>query len=276
MPRSDDLGPQKVSTIITWLLATYGNLRYFVGRDLLGKHNPYHVGDTPFTINIIVTMLFWGVLFFLQILFVSQIFIPAVNEGGNRTELSRHIAVHFSAFNLLQFVWTLLFVNKHYFWSEVILVINFVNIISLYFEHKTYSIRPLSSWAMVHLATAAFPFAWLLVAIFWNGAVWLHVHKFFGRVVCNILIWWLLLIPEFFVLIFGDWGLGLAASGLIFGLGLAQLFTKVFALQWIFAFIISGILFASTVVVAITGAPKKSANIESAPLLQETEIVVTE
>lgn len=271
MARADDLAPQKVSTIITWLLAAYGNLRYFVGRDPLSKHNPYHVSETPFTVNIIVTMVFWGLLFFLQVLFVSQIFIPSVNqEHGGRHDVTKFIAWHFSAFNLLQFVWTLLFVHNHFFWSEVVLIINFVNILALYFEHKTFSIRPLTAWIITHLATAAFPLAWLLVAIFWNGAVLLHVHKFVGRVISNILVWLLLLIPEFFIVVFNDWGVGLAATFLTFGLGLGQLFTKLFALQWIFAFVISAILFVTSVLVAVTGGPKTETviEVESAPLLE--------
>lgn len=269
---NDELLSQKVATILTWVLATYVSLRYFVGINPFDSHNPYHVRDTPFSINIIVTIVFWGVLLLLQILFLTQIFVPTVDNASNlsnRLHVTKLIAWHFSAFNLGVFSWTVLFVHKHYFWSEVVLVVNFVNVLLLYFEHRTYSLRPLSNWALIHLPTAAFPLSWLLFAIFWNGAVLLHVHKFVGRVISNVLIWLLLFIPGFFLVAFNDYGVGISSSILAFGLGLGQLFTKTFALQWIFAFIISGLLLVMSFVGAITGAvTTRSVSDESAPLIE--------
>lgn len=107
------------------------------------------------------------------------------------------------------------------------------------------------------------------MAIFWNGAVLFHVHKLLGRIVANVLVWLLFFIPAAFVVVFNDWGIGITSSVLTFGLGLGQLFTKAFALQWIFGFIISGLLFVLTVVVASGWAVRRGvASSESAPLLE--------
>lgn len=272
MPHSnDELLSHKIATIVSWLLAVYASFRYFVGINPFDDRNPYYVSETPFSSNIVVTMTYWGLLFILQVLFVTQIFVPTVDNASgltDRLEVTKLIAWHFSAFNLGVFIWTLLFVHNHYFWSEVVLVFNFVNILLLYFEHKTYSIRPLSSWVMIHLPTAAFPFSWLFYALFWNGAVLLHIHKLVGRIFSNILIWMFLFVPGFFLVAFNDYAIGISSSILMFGLGLGQLFTKVFALQWIFAFVISGLLFIMSIVGAITGSvTKQEVTNETAPLM---------
>lgn len=269
---NDELLSHKISTIVSWLLAAYASIRYFAGINPFDSHNPYHVRDTPFSGNIIVTLVYWAILFVLQILFVTQIFVPTVDNASgltNRLEATKLVAWHFSAFNLGVFIWTLLFVNHHYFWSEVVLIVNFVNILLLYFEHKTYSIQPFANWALIHLPTAALPLSWLFYAIFWNAAVLFHVHKLVGRILSNVLIWLFLFVPGFFLVAFNDYGVGLSSSVLTFGLGLGQLFTKAFALQWIFAFIISGLLLVISGFGAITGSfHKKNITAESAPLIE--------
>jgi Fungal protein of unknown function (DUF1774). len=108
-----------------------------------------------------------------------------------------------------------------------------------------------------------------MFAIFWNGAVLFHVHKFVGRIIANVLIWDFLLVPGMFLFAYNDWGVGLSSSMLVFGLAFGQLFTKLFALQWIFAFIIAGILLVLSLVAAITGSlsPERSITDESAPLI---------
>ncbi|EEQ41765.1 hypothetical protein EJF18_80047 [Clavispora lusitaniae] len=271
MASQNDLLVHKVATILSWVLAVYATFRYFVGRSPFDKHNPYHVGDTPYSSNLVFTLLYWAVLFLSQIAFVTQIFLPAADSSSvtNRNALTKLVGWHFTIFNLGVFVWTLLFVKHHYFWSEVILVLNFVNILSLYFTHKTYAITPLSNWFLIHWPTAALPFSWLFYAIFWNGAVLFHVHKFVGRVIANITIWMFLFVPGFFLAVFNDWAVGLSSSALMFSLGVGQVITKAFALQWIFAFVIASVLLVLSLIVAVTGSlTKKSTDTESAPLLQ--------
>lgn len=267
----------KVATTVSLALSIYGNLRYLVGRSPLNKHSGFHVDDTPFTSNIIVTLAFWAILYFLQISFVAQIFFPspqttagAATAGVNRIEVTNLVGWHFTIFNTLSFFWSLLFARKHFFLSEVILGINFINIVLLYFTHKTFAIKPLSSWVLIHLPTAAFPLSWLLYALFWNGAVLFHVHHLIGRIIANVLIWDFLIIPAFFLFIYNDYGVGFSSTILVFGLALGQLFTKVIAFQWIFAFIIAGILLVLSIIVAATGTLGSHTveESESAPLLQ--------
>lgn len=258
----------KVSTLISYFLSIYVNIRYFVGRSPFEKHSPFNVSNTPFSANIITTLTFWAFLYLLQALFISQIFLPSTESNTSRAEYAKKVAWHFTAFNLLTFFWTILFTKKHFFFSEILLLINFVNIITLYFSHKTYVIKPIGDWVLIHLSTSSLPLAWLLYAIFWNGAVLFNVHKLFGRIVSNVLIWDFLIIPMVFILFFNDWGVGLSSSYLMFGLGLGQLLVKAFALQWIFAFVISGVLLIFSFISLVTGSFVVVEETEQAPLIE--------
>lgn len=258
----------KVSTVVSFVLSLYGNLRYLVGTTSPFDHgSPFNVGKTPFSGSILVTLLYWAVLYLLQAGFITQVLFPNLNSVYNDTT-TKHVGLHFIIFNIGSFLWSILFAKKHFFFAEVILILNLINILGLYFTHKTYSIKPLASYVLVHLAGVALPFSWLLYAVFWNGAVLFHIHKFVGRVVANVLIWDFLIIPGAFVVLFDDWGVGLSSSVLTFGLGFGQLLTKVFALQWIFAFIISAILLVVSLVVAFRGS-LRTVNGETAPLLSD-------
>lgn len=269
MSQAENARTQKFITIASLVLAIYGNVRYLVGRSPFDPKGSFNVSDTPFTSNILLTLIFWGVLYLLQISYVIQVFLPSIENSVERFQLSKDITWHFTIFNILSFAWSLLFARKHFFFSELVLLVNFFNVLALYFSHKTYSLRPLSSWFLIHLPITAFPLSWLLYAIFWNGAVLFHIHKFVGRVICNVLIWDFLLVPGFFLLAFNDWGVGLSSSFLCLSLGFGQLFTKLFALQWIFAFIIAGILFVGTVITAVNGSIFNEAtnNNDTSPLL---------
>mgnify|MGYP001122659571 CR=1 FL=1 len=272
MADTSNIATLKVATIVSWVLSVYGNVKYLVGRSPYDKHSPFNVGDTPFTANIIVILAYWGFMYLLQILFVLQIFLRNLNDYTTRSALTQSVGWHFTVFNLFSFVWSLLFARKHFFWSEVILILNLFNIWAVYLKNKTYKIKPLWHWILVHLPISAFPFSWLLYAIFWNGAVLFHVHKFVGRVVSNVLIWDFLLAPGFYLVVYNDWGIGISSAWITFGLGLGQFFTKVFALQWIFAFVIAGLLFVASIVAAVVGGfglvAVESDEVENAPLLQ--------
>jgi hypothetical protein len=77
-----------------------------------------------------------------------------------------------------------------------------------------------------------------------------------------------------------DYTMGFALSILTASLGVGQFFTKVIAFQWIFAFVIMGVLFIATLGIAIPGIFGKefsfrreqnvvSADQERAPLLDD-------
>lgn len=272
MAQDSDITVHKIATIVSLGLSIYGNVRYLTGRSPYDKHSPFHVNDNPFTSNIISILLYWGFLYFLQILFVVQIFLPNLHDYSTRANLTRLVGWHFTIFNTLSFIWSMLFATKHFFWSEVILILNMFNIWAVYLNHKTYKIRPLSNWILIHLPVTAFPLSWLLYAVFWNGAVLFNVHKFVGRVISNVLIWDFLIVPGFYLVVYNDWGVGISSAWITFAIGLGQLFTKIFALQWIFAFTISGILLLASGFTALTGSMGFTGieveEVETAPLLQ--------
>lgn len=89
-----------------------------------------------------------------------------------------------------------------------------------------------------------FAISWLFYAVFWNGsAIWGHFNdKLWFRVLANITIWDFFIIPAIFILLLDDYLVGVDTSVLVFGIALKQLFHKVFALQWIFAFVIFALL----------------------------------
>lgn len=271
MAQETSVTVQKVATVVSLGLSIYGNFRYLAGRSPADKHSPFHVSENPFTANILCILAYWAFLYFLQILFVVQIFLPNLHDASTRANITKLVGWHFTIFNTLSFVWSILFATKHFFWSEVILILNLFNIWAVYLNHKTYRIRPLSNWILVHLPVTAFPLSWLLYAIFWNGAVLFNVHKFVGRIISNVLIWDFLLVPGFYLVVYNDWGVGLSSAWITFAIGLCQFLTKVFALQWIFAFIIAGLLLVASGFTAATGSlgftVVEVEEVETAPLL---------
>jgi len=94
-----------------------------------------------------------------------------------------------------------------------------------------------------------------------------------GRIVANLFIWGLLMLGAFFLVVFKDYTIGLELAILALSLALGQLANKVVAFQWIFAFIIAGVLFVFSLAVA---APKlfgagRSARQEGAIVSEDRE-----
>jgi hypothetical protein len=279
----------KISSVITLALSIYANVRYLVGRNPVDndpeKDPFFRVGFTPFTGNLLIILLYWGFTHLLQLSFVLQYFFPEETEpqtdssnpltsalGGitnsSRLKTANNVGWSVNIFNLLHFVWTLLFVNGHYILSEIVLIINFFNILALYISQATYKLQPLSSIVLIHMPATALPFSWLLYAIFWNGAAMVGSQSLAGRIVANVFIWNFMLVPTFFLAIYRDWSVGFSSSVLMLALGVGQLLTKVFALQWIFAFVISGYLFlASAAVLGSNLTVVKTTDAENAPLI---------
>ena len=239
----------KTVTIVSFLLSAYFWFASLGNRHGLNNHHSFHTRNTPFTGNAFFVFTYWIVLFVLQLLFLVQYYAKDSEIVTNASK----VTWHFTLFNLLHALWAYLFAFRHDYWlSEIVIVINFINLMSLYVSHKPYSIRPLSHWVAIHLPTTALPISWLLYALFWNGAVMVHAHKNLAlRVLANVFIWDFLIVPVLFLFLYKDWGVGLSTSFLTWGLGVGQFFTRVIALQWIFAFIIAAIVFVLSVVVAV-------------------------
>jgi hypothetical protein len=89
----------------------------------------------------------------------------------------------------------MLFVRGHFNWAEVLLVINFFNLSSLYFRHNTHP-------RFIHIPVVSGPLAWTFVALYWNGAIAVGSIGLAGRIVANIFIWGILAYGLFFLITF--------------------------------------------------------------------------
>lgn len=268
----------KVATTVALILSIYGNFKYAIGRSPVDddpEHDPFfRVGYTPFTGNILTLFVFWGLLHIHQIVFVSKyqftdsgIALRDVSDGSSSSYSSNKIAWHFTLFNFLHFFWVLLFSNGHYIWSEIFIILNFLQICFFYVGAKTYKTSSIADYMFIHAPVTALPLSWLLYALFWNGAVMVGSHNLAARIVANIFIWNFLFVPMFYIVVFRDWAVGAGSGILTLSLALGQFFTKIFSLQWIFASVISAMLWLSTIAVFSTNMKNKTADGESAPLI---------
>lgn len=83
----------------------------------------------------------------------------------------------------------------------MVLAINFFNLSSLYFRHS-------KTPQFVHIPAVAGPFAWIFIALLWDGAAMVNAHGFVARVTANVFIWSLLIIGMFFLAVFRDYTMG--------------------------------------------------------------------
>lgn len=180
-------------------------------------------------------------LFVLQVGYVGHLF----SKNPDHVNAAASVGSHFIFHNLLHFAFVMLFVRSHFIWAEVILIINFFNLTSLYFRHNTYP-------RFIHLPVVSGPLAWTFVAIYWNGAMMVsHPHSLVARIFGNIFIWSLLAYGGFFILVYRDYTMGFSLSVLAAAIGVGQFFDKLVALQWIFAFVVMAVLFLSTLIIAV-------------------------
>lgn len=263
----------KICTALSWLIVVITSVYYTVERPHEGKYhkdtiwgqNRHYI--TPFTMNPIITSIYWIVLFILQIgycwhLYASNtVYVAAAANVGS----------HFIAQNLLLFGFIHLWVRSHFWLAELLLIINFLNLSAAYFRHST-------SPRFIHIPVVSGPLAWNFVALYWCGAVMVHAHTLAARIVANIFIWGILAYGLFFLVAFKDYTMGFELSILSAAIGVSQFLTHVIAFQWIFAFIIMAILFVLSLVVGVPGLLGRdlfprgevvSEDRERAPLLAE-------
>jgi len=166
---------------------------------------------------------------------------------------------------MLQFGWTLLWVHKHFAISWIFLIINFFNILRLYLRlgYKLGQINRSNFHRLLFLEApiARLPLAILFIDIFHNGAVAFHVHGSLGRLLSNIFIWVIFVVGAGVVVFFRDWVFGLAIAYNTLSLAIEQLGIKIIALQWIFAFVISGVVALLSIFVMI---PETRQTVENA------------
>jgi len=265
----------KVLTVLTWLLSFISSVYYTFERgDWNGYYHPRSIWDvnylnySGFTQNYMITSLYWLAIFILQLGYIGHLFSSSVETVNAACSVGSHFIVN----NLLHFAWVLLFVHHHFVWSEIILILNFVNLTTLYFRHNNYA-------RFIHVPAVSGPLAWTFVAIYWNGAIMVpHHHSLVARIFANVFIWSIMGYGMFFIILYKDYTMGFALSVLSASLGVAQFHRQVVAFQWIFAFTIMAVLFVFSALVAVPAWTGKEApwgrrattnDTERAPLLAD-------
>jgi hypothetical protein len=263
----------KVLTLLTWILSVVVSVYYtvhaphdgFTIRKRIWDQN--YLYPSAFTMNAVIADIFWVVLFILQGGYIAHLF----SSNTAHVHAAASVGGHFILNNLFHFAFVMLFVRSHFHWAEVILVLNFANLTSLYFRHNTYP-------RFIHTPVVSAPLAWTFVAIYWNGALMVpHPAHLVPRIFGNVFIWAILVYGGFFIVVYKDYTMGFSLSVLSAAIGVAQFLRQVIALQWIFAFVIMAVLFVATVTVAVPAWSgkefkwKRSSNTdaERAPLLNE-------
>lgn len=103
------------------------------------------------------------------------------------------VGSHFIMNNLFHFAFVMLFVRGYFAWAEVIIILNWVNLSSLYFRHVGYP-------RFIHEPVVSGPLAWTFVAVYWNGAIMVpHATSLVSRIFGNIFIWGILVYGLFFI-----------------------------------------------------------------------------
>ncbi|KAK4226764.1 hypothetical protein QBC38DRAFT_365668 [Podospora fimiseda] len=239
---STSITTYKILTLLTWVLSVVTSVYYSTTDDK--THNIWHQNYlfySAFTQNAIITSIYFVILFILQLVYISHLF----SSDSSVASAAASVGSHFIVNNVLHTIWVLLFVNTHFVWSEIILLINFANLTSLYFRYNTYG-------RFIHAPAISGPLCWTFVAIYWNGAIMIpHQHSLFARILANVVVWSVLVYGGFFIVVYKDYTVGFALSVLTASLGVAQFFRQIVAFQWIFAFTIMSLLFVFTLLVAV-------------------------
>ncbi|KAL9128204.1 MAG: hypothetical protein Q9217_003077 [Psora testacea] len=229
-------------TIVTWLLVVALCLAYTIkdpaGARTIQDQNATH--PSPFALHPVITGIYWLLLLVLQIVYICFLF-------GTTAELvsaAASVGSHFIVNNLLVSSFILLWVHAHFWWAEVVLVFNFFNLTSLYFRH-------LRAPFFVHIPVVSGPLVWNFMALFTDGAVTVNAQSLVTRLFANIAIWVIMLYGLLFLAAFQDYAIGIEMALLVAALAVQQLIIKVIPLQFIFAFIILGVLVLATLLIVV-------------------------
>jgi hypothetical protein len=114
------------------------------------------------------------------------------SNNSSHVQAAAGVGSHFIFNNLLQFAFVMLFVRSHFIWAEILLIINFFNLSSLYFRHNTVS-------RLIHIPTTSGPLSWTFLALYWNGAIAVNAHSIPARIVANVFVWGILVYGMFFL-----------------------------------------------------------------------------
>ncbi|RFU28263.1 hypothetical protein B7463_g8089, partial [Scytalidium lignicola] len=270
------LWSHKILTTLSWLLLVVTSFYYSLHAPdddkVDWRHTIWEVNriyHTAYSLNAIIVEIYWVVLFILQIGYISHLF----SSNAEYVLAAANVGSHFILNNLLQFAFVMLFVRSHFIWAEVILIVNFANLVLLYLRYP-------STVRFIHIPVVSAPLAWTFIAIFWNGAIAVNSDTLAADIVAYIAIWGILALGFFFLVVFKDYSIGFAFSILTAALGVKQFHLKTSPLQWIFAFAIMAALFLASLALAIPAAlgkeirfrreePAPESEAERAPLLDD-------
>ena len=215
-------------TIITWLLVLLLGLVYSIvddpkGAKTIQRQNADH--PSPFALNPLLVAVYWYVRTTTQIVdiesyqnrkgnpptFPAGLHLLPIQQRRWIGRYRRKIGSHFIVNNCLVSIFILLWVHGVLWVAEVILVINFINLKTLYLRHIY---MPLSAqWSVI-----VGPRAWNFVALFTNGAAMVNATDLHARIVANVFIWSILIYGLYFLKIQQDYISGLALTYLILGM----------------------------------------------------------
>lgn len=207
------LGTYKILSLLSWLLVVVFAFIYTFHAPSDGQNDGhYHTknrtiwgqnsaNQTPFKLNSVMTTIYWSILVVLQLGYMQRLFSSNIVHAT----AAANVGSHFIFNNLFTFAFLMLWTRGNFWWAEVVAVINFFNMSSLYFRHST---TPL----LIHVAAVSGPLALTFVTIFWDGAAMVHAHSLPARIAANIFIWAFLGYGLFFLVAFRDWTMGVCMS----------------------------------------------------------------
>ncbi|EGV60554.1 hypothetical protein PSN45_001683 [Yamadazyma tenuis] len=240
MSSNNDVYQHRVVSIGSLLLSAYGNVQLLFNYGKLSGE----ISTTPFSNFLIFMIVYWAVYYLVQLVYLNR--VVSVNVDSSETN-ALAITHNLISFNTFTFIWSLLFRFRWYVVSEIVVIIELFVILNNYLNYKIYAFKPLKNFLLINLTNGSLPLSWIFFVLFWNGALMVHSTGFVARVLANIFIWDFLIIGVVFLTLFNDYTVGFSLSYLVLGMALNQLFTKFVALQWIFGFIISGLLLVISV-----------------------------
>jgi len=124
--------------------------------------------------------------------------------------LAANLGSHFILNNVLLSALILLWVHARFLLAEAFLILNFLNLTSLYFRHHK---TPL----FVHYPVVTGPLCFTFVALFVNGAVVVGSNSLGARICANVAVWCVLVYGMFFLIAFRDCAIGMELSVLCLG-----------------------------------------------------------
>jgi hypothetical protein len=199
----------KTLTILTWALSVFVSVYYtihsphdgFTIRKRIWDQNDLY--PSAFTMNSVIASIYWyytppkkcrcsPTRFIFQAGYIGHLF----SSNADHVHAAASVGSHFIMNNLFHFAFVMLFVRSHFHWAELILVLNFFNLTSLYFRHNTYP-------RFIHTPVVSMPLAWTYVALHWNGALMVHhPTSLVARIFGNIFIWGILAYGSFYIVAF--------------------------------------------------------------------------